>query len=193
MPTEFRLQLPKPPRRVTIADAVAQPLEPKPNSPAAVPARTDGDRQFVEQLVGRVIAAVGDVRRERRQADEQRLSEWRRVAVELGLTIATKLLHEKITAGEFALEALVRDMAAQFNGPPPITVRLHPDDLAVLRQRLGGSPLLADAESVLVADPALGRGNCRIEAGGQMLLSDLADQLEDLRTTLLRSLGHAGS
>jgi flagellar biosynthesis/type III secretory pathway protein FliH len=140
-------------------------------------------------------SAVEDLRREWRRTDEQRIGEWRRAAVELALAVATRLLHERITDGEFAVEALVRDMLGQFAGPPPVTVRLNPADLALLATRLDGRPLVPEGTPgpTLAADPGLGRGSCRLEAGGQMLLSDLADQLEEVRTHLLRSLGHVGS
>src|SRR5205823_1721731 len=153
------------------------------------------DRRLLEALRDRLSAGVDQLRKQWQDDAARRLGESRRVAVELAVTIAAKLLHREITTGAFPVEAMVRDMLGQLDGEQPVTVRLNPEDLALLGRRLEGRPLLPDgsAEPRLVADPALGRGDCRVEADGRLLLSELAGQLTEIRNQLLRSLGHQPS
>ena len=126
---------------------------------------------------------------------EQRRAEMQRVAVELAVTIASKLIHEKIEAGEFALESLVRQTIVRLEPNQPVTVRLHPADITLLEKRLGSShPLLPNGpEASLLPDPGLERGACRAEAGTVSVLSQWKDQLEEIHQHLLRSVGHARS
>ena len=175
-----------------------RPTVPPPMPPAAVaPApisETDlgrelmKDRLEISRTLVNLTAAVNAL--EARQ--QQQLIEWQRAAVELGVTIATRLLHDKIQAGDYPVETLVRQAAERLNTEEPITLRLHPADLHLLEQRLDGRPLFApDATIRLVGDPTLGRGDCRAEAGENVVLAELRAQLADVRRELLRSLGHA--
>jgi len=175
-----------------------RPTVPPPMPPAAVaPApisETDlgrelmKDRLEISRTLVNLTAAVNAL--EARQ--QQQLIEWQRAAVELGVTIATRLLHDKIQAGDYPVETLARQAAARLNTDEPITLRLHPADLQLLEKRLDGKPLFApDANIRLVGDPTLGRGDCRAEAGENVVLAELSAQLADVRRELLRSLGHA--
>jgi flagellar biosynthesis/type III secretory pathway protein FliH len=123
-----------------------------------------------------------------------RLREWQRAAVELAMTIASRLFHERVVSGEFPMEAKVRDMIGQLGEDAAVTVRLNPADLKLLETRLGGQPLThAGEEPKFVPDETLGRGDCRIEGRESMLLSDVSQELQEIREELLRSLDHARS
>lgn len=152
-----------------------------------VPAAS-AERNRLEVVLENVRAEVAKLRRE--EAD--RLRGWQRAAIELAMTIATRLLHERVVSGEFPMEAKVRDMVAQLGETGPVTIRLHPDDLDALTWRLGGKPLLPNkSDPQLVPDPALARGECQVEGKESMLLSDVTRELQDIRDELLRSLAHA--
>jgi flagellar biosynthesis/type III secretory pathway protein FliH len=154
-------------------------------SPAREP---DYDGERVEAALAGVRDAVGEYRKD--QAG--RLRDWQRAAVELALTIATRLLHERVASGEFPMEAKVRDMVAQLGEDAAVTVRLNPADLAVLASRLAGGPLTEGADDPkFVPDDALGRGECRVEGREAMLLSDVSRELQEIRDELLRSIAHA--
>lgn len=161
----------------------APPAEPKLDNEAS------DQREQVQQVLGSMIAAV-------RQLDEwqrESLDELQQVAVELALAIASRIVHKKLEADEFAVEELVREVGARLGTGKPLTVRLHPDDLALLGRRLGANqPLLPDnADVQLIPDPTLGRGDCLAEAGGVGLLARPKLQLAELREQLLGSLTDA--
>ena len=123
-----------------------------------------------------------------------RMQELQRAAVELATTIASRLLHERVVAGDFPIDAKVRDMIAQLGADVPVVVRLNPTDLELLKGRLGGEPLSPDRDDPrFVADPALTRGGCQVEGRESMLMSDVTRELEDIRADLLRSIDNARS
>ncbi len=186
-----------PPPPAPPAPAVAQ-ADP---APAAPPAPTDfwqtdagreqaADRAHIEAVLGRMTAAVAELRQDR----TSRIQEWQKAAVELALTIAARLLHTRVEANDFPVDAKVRDMIAQLGEDVPVSVRLNPADLQLLKDRLGGEPLTPDRDDPrLVPDPALGRGSVQVEGRESMLLSGVARELEEIRDDLLRSLGNARS
>lgn len=181
--------------------AAPAPVPPPPAPPAAPvdPAdfwKTDiarelaADRERIETALGDVRTAAVALRGE--HAD--RLNQLQRAAAELAAVMTTRLLHDTVLADEFPVERKVRDMLAQLDATAAVTVHLNPDDVRLLESRLGGAPLAADRTDVTIdPDPALGRGDCRVEAGDAMLVSGLVQELQELRDELLRSFGHARS
>jgi hypothetical protein len=142
----------------------------------------------------RLEAALGEVRRAvagLREDQAGRLREWQRAAVELAATLATRLLHDRIAAGDFPMEAKVRDMLAQAGDDSPATVYLNPADLDVLQARLGGPLVPGRDDPRFVPDPSLGRGDCRVESKEAVLVSEITRELQEIRDDLLRSFGHA--
>ena len=183
--------------------SVPQPKPVPPSAPATAPPvpptdfwQTDAgrelkaDRERIESLLGRISGAVAELKQDRKS----RLQEWQRAAVELALTIATRLLHERVVAEDFPVDAKLRDMIAQLGEDVPVSVRLNPADLQLLKNRLGGAPLSPERDDPrFVADPALDRGAVQVEGRESMLLSDVSRELEELRDELLRSLNNARS
>lgn len=186
-----------------ITPVVAPPVVPPP--PAAVsppPAPPSGfvqpditkelreDRARIESALTNIQQAVDGLRTDR----AARLEEMRQAAGTIGLALATRLLHEQIDAGAFAIEEKIRDMVAQLGDDVAVTVRLNPADLALLNQRLNDEPLLDDqSDPRFVADPNLGRGDCQVEGRESTLLSDLTRDLDEMREDLLRRLKNARS
>ncbi|MBX9626322.1 MAG: hypothetical protein K2X82_21160 [Gemmataceae bacterium] len=159
-----------------------------PGSPGSVVPSPEAaaDLLRIETTLGEVRRAVAGLRED--QAG--RLREWQRAAVELAATLATRLLHDRIAAGDFPMEAKVRDMLAQA-GDDPATVYLNPADLELLQGRLGGPLAPGRDDPRLVPDPGLGRGDCRVESKEAVLVSEITRELQEIRDDLLRSFGNA--
>lgn len=185
---------PLPPLRIhtPTADPTHAP-EPVPPPPTdlwvtEIGAQLAADRRAIEGVLESVRTATDELRKQH----AERMAQWRTAAVELAVSIAAKLLHERITADEFAVEQMIRDMAADMTDDEVVSVRLHPKDLELLENRLDGQPLLSEADDPhLIADPTLGRGECRVEGRASLSLSDLPRQLGQIREDLLRSIAHA--
>jgi flagellar assembly protein FliH len=178
------------------------PLPPRPASSAEVLARTQAlavqEQRLREEgeALKRILTSLQNAAQAVATQQMEQLAEVRRVTVELAVAIASRLIHERILAGQFGVETLVRQVLEKLEPRQPIAVRLHPDDLALLKRRLPAGDPLANLENDkvrFVADPALSRGDCRAEAGDVRIVSHLQGQLEEIRQHLLRSVGHAQS
>jgi len=133
------------PVRVTLADPSAPlppvrrpapPPEPVPEPVAVVPVEQErraeqAAREERERLDG-VLGQLLDVARDLRSAQRGRLEEMQRVAVELAVAVASNLLYERIESGDYPIEELVRDAVRRLEPRQAVTVRLHPEDLALL-------------------------------------------------------------
>ncbi len=121
------------------------------------------------------------------------LNEMREVTVELAHAIASKLVFQQLAAGTFPIDRLVTEVLSRLNTREPITVRLHPEDLAIFEQSDRQSQA-ADSETSVrfIADPKLARGDCKAVAGEITVVYELRRQIEEIRRELLSTVnGHA--
>jgi len=220
LPFECRLRFHRPLKGIEVvpADSIATAPrttppatrpEPKPTptpvpppAPAPVPepapavdfSQTDiarelaADRERIEAVLAEIRGDIASLRMER----ATKIEDLQRVAIELALTIASRLLHERVVAGDFPMDAKVRDMIAQLGDDVAVSVRLNPTDLELLKGRLGEEPLSQDRDDPrLIPDPTLNRGACQVDGRESMLLSDVSRELQDIREDLLGSLTNA--
>ncbi|WP_168218740.1 FliH/SctL family protein [Limnoglobus roseus] len=173
--------------------APATPVIPIPQIPqnlsdTAIGRDMAADRKMIQTTLATIQAKVAELSRQQ----AANLDGLQNAAVELALTIAVQLLHREVSADEFPVEAMVRDMAAELVNDTPVTVWLNPDDLKLLERRLGGQRLLSGDDPKLVADDSLQRCECRVEGGnGSLVLSDPTRHLQEIRDDLLRNLADA--
>jgi len=200
---EYRVSFPN---RLSGA-TLAPPDEPLPplrsrtatNPAAASPAdpwQTDlgreilADREQIGALQSSLRYQAGDMA----ESLKANLDQWHNLAIEVSLAVATRLLHQQVTADAYPIEAMVREMARELADDLAVTVRLNPADAAMLERRLDGEPLLPGlGDPRLIADGTLARGECRLEGNHSLLLSNLGKQVQQIRDDLLRSLTHARS
>jgi flagellar biosynthesis/type III secretory pathway protein FliH len=183
-----------------------RPVEPSQPDPVAVAAidpeqvRREAEKARIEQVAREererlegVLGQLLDVARDLRAAQRGRLEEMQRVAVELGVAVASHVLYERLESGEFPIEELVRAAVKRLEPRQAVTVRLNPEDLALLERRTAEEPLFAlDTEELrLVSDPSLGRGDCRAETGDVAVLANLDEHLGEIKRDLLHALPDA--
>ncbi|MFO1045639.1 MAG: FliH/SctL family protein [Planctomycetaceae bacterium] len=121
------------------------------------------------------------------------LNEMREVTVELAHAIASKLVFQQLAAGTLPIDRLVTEVLSRLNTREPITVRLHPEDLAIFEQS-DRQAQAADSEASVrfIADPRLARGDCKAVAGEITVVYELRRQIEEIRRELLSTVnGHA--
>lgn len=200
-PRVFEIVFPASPKLLDIVRAslsqslpplpISAPVKPPPMPVPDVVAMQHEERQAIEQTLSQL-----------RRTSEQMQShydsmvvEMRQAAVELAIAVACRVVFDKLQAGDFPIEEMVRQAAARLPAAPAVIVYLHPQDLDLLRRRLGDEPLstVRGPELRLEVDPSLPRGGCRAEAGEIHVLGDLATQLAELRLQLLWSASHAQS
>ena len=154
-----------------------------------VPVELDEQWEAIEAFFGSAQERLNEIEDRRRQA----LDELQQLAVELAVSIASRLVHDTIDSDAFAVDTMVGQMLARFENGEPTEIRLHPADLQSLKRRVEGKPPpWADHSSYrLVADAKLKRGDCRIESGDFGMLSGVDLQLSEIRHHLLESLDDA--
>jgi flagellar biosynthesis/type III secretory pathway protein FliH len=178
-------------RAVVLTDPSA-PLPSVRDQPHAAPAKDNSQesQQLKEEheALRRILTQLTDIAGELQAQQRQRLEEMQQVAVELALAVASRLLHERLEAGDCGVDLLVRQAVEQLKTTQPVTVFLHPQDVELLAKRLGTAPVLDPSQLRLVADKALKRGDCRAEAGDIGVRCHVEEQLAAIRRHLLETL-----
>lgn len=166
-----------------------EPALPRPEVPPAdspVPATILPSREEIEVLE-RLHERLDDLTQDLWAQQRQRLTEMQRVAVELAVAIASRLIHQRIEEGDLGVQNLVRQVAERLEPQDALTVYLHPADLSLLQQQVepGQQWFPGEGKLKLAVDESLSRGDCRAETGDMSLLLKLDKQLEDVRKHLL--------
>jgi flagellar biosynthesis/type III secretory pathway protein FliH len=164
--------------------------EPAPPPPPVVVSHDPAlsDRELIENALARIETAL----QSRVDARQQKLDEWRRAALDLAMAAMGMVVHRQLEAGQFHLDEIIRDMIASCSSGAEIHVHLNPTDARLMRDKLFGRPLLPDrpGEVQITEDASLARGDCRVDDGHQVFLSQLGERLREIREELHRSLGH---
>ena len=143
---------------------------------AQAAAQAERDAQLEHAVT--LLAAAAD---EFRAKEQLSLADLEDVVVDLALSIARAVLARElaVTANPGA-QALARALALAPDDCP-VTVRLHPQDAAVLGDL---SEVAPGRELVLVADPAVEPGGCIAEAAGRHVDAQLGTALERVSAVL---------
>ena len=165
---------------------------------AAAAAQREREQEQVRQLREGWKHGLTELQSATERADAQcaeAIGDLREAAIELAHAIACKLVFQQLNAGTFPMDRLVSEVLGRLTTHEPATVRLHPEDLAVL-QRDGDFVQSLDPErSVrLIADPKLSRVDCKAVGGEITVVYELHRQIEEIRRELLSTVtGHAES
>ena len=93
----------------------------------------------------------------------------------LSTEIARKVLMRNISDGDYAIEAIVAATLKNAPDADDIVIRLNPQDLTDYRNSAGGAEM---AGVELLADPAIGRGECVLESTKGIVKSLIDEHLE---------------
>ncbi len=139
----------------------------------------------VKQLLANAAEMVLELQEQHRQS----LSEMQEVAVELAAAAASWLVGFAIEHDMFAIDDLIRKSLHQLELDQPVRVRLNPADHELLRN-LMKDPTSRDALKNVTCfdDSAIPRGNCRVESGRKILLTDMDSRLADIRRSWMEKL-----
>jgi flagellar biosynthesis/type III secretory pathway protein FliH len=149
------------------------------------------DREALQRALQALGFAVKALTQERSHSVEQS----KRLVIDLACEIASHLVQDKIKSNDYPLEEVVglviRELGSRHGAE--LSVRLNPQDKALLERRLGSEldSFCKNGGFVLSADSNIGRGNCVVDAGdaGATYRWDIA--LDTVRTRLREAIGHA--
>lgn len=153
-------------------------------------ARREAEGKLVERLVAAAQRTVAELPTQ----VAARLDEVAALAVELGLGIAREVVGAALDKGLVdPTPTVVRCLRDCVHGAQPrdLVVRLHPEDLALVQQRLQGMAEVADevAAARFVADPSIPRGGVRAETDTGRLRYDPREALERVAAEVRREVG----
>lgn len=143
-------------------------------------------RAVEEALAGLTEAAESLVQRQ-----SQLLGEMQQVAIELATAIAMRVTYDKLQSDRFAIEELVATVVGRLGTTEAVSVRMHPEDMALLERRGKADVLQKIGDVRFIADDTLARGDCVADAGDVSLESCLEEELNGIRQHLLRNLSDA--
>lgn len=166
------------------AAAAAPSAPPEPPSPAPVADPIAEEREQVRRLLARLTHRI-----EHLSTAQPPIAELQQAAIELGVAIAARLVFHQIAAGAFGIEQLVRGALEQLHSKHAAVVHLHPQDLALLRERLGDlAALHAEQPVQWRPDAGLTRGDCKVQAGDLGVWSSMQQRLQQARALLLEQV-----
>lgn len=139
----------------------------------------DADRR----RVGSMLLALRDELHRLTGAEADLRSAFEAAVVDTALALAEAVVGRELAiATDPGRDALARALAVGPTGPGPVTVRLHPTDLA----RLGDlGDLALGRDLAVVADPAVAPGGCTAAFGATEVDAGVASALDRARAVLL--------
>jgi flagellar assembly protein FliH len=128
-------------------------------------------RQHLATSLGRMAEREQELRR-----DHERLF------AELALEIASRIVRERIDAGDPVAARALREAVEALPAPGPLRARVHPSDLEPVRRELAAAPLRREVE--LAADEAIERGGCVVESASGTLDATLQAAFDAVRAAV---------
>lgn len=151
--------------------------------------RLEGERALREQLIrqrnelAEVQRGIGETLR---RAVPELLQQAESLLVPLALEAARRIVAE-LPIDAPLVERVVREALQQARDTAEVTIRLHPEDLALLQRH--GSPLLEGSGETgplrFVAAPEVGRGGCVVVTRFGFIDARRETKLEQLRQAML--------
>lgn len=126
-------------------------------------------RQETDARLARLDALYASAARPLAAIDEATEQELARLAMAVARRVVA---HELKSTPELVVQVIRQAAGALPSATRELRVRLHPDDVALLRERE-----MVETDWQLVADPALARGDCRLESEKSRLDARLETRL----------------
>ena len=134
-----------------------------------------------------MLAELGRLAEKLRTQQRDAAADVAQTAVELAVALAERLVNAEIGADRQRLDRIVRDTLERMTPAPTVTVRGHPDDLALLQRQMNEHAELQAPGDLLTFRPEKGgsRGQLKIEADEWFVEWDTQRSVAELRDALL--------
>ena len=106
-----------------------------------------------------------------------------RELVQLSVAIARRILQREVSVDPELTAALAHIALERLGGATPATVRLHPDDYAVVTAGQPGP--LGGRQVEIVPDPAVARGGCLVESEFGFINASVDAQVDEIARAVL--------
>lgn len=114
-----------------------------------------------------------------------------RELVQLSIAIARRVLHREVSVDPELTAALAHIALERLGGPTPATVRLHPDDYAIVTS--GQVTPLSARQVEIRPDPGVARGGCLVESEFGFINASVDAQVDEIARAVLGEAVPAGT
>lgn len=114
---------------------------------------------------------------------DQMVRQTERELVQLSIAIARKVLHREVTVDPELTAALAHVALERLGGATPATVRLHPDDYAIVTA--GQVAPLGGRQVEVLPDPSVARGGCLVESEFGFINASVDAQVDEIARAVL--------
>jgi flagellar assembly protein FliH len=152
--------------------------------------RQAGQQQLRSEVDATLVQHRGEIGRALEEFHLERQDYYRRIegeVVELALAIARKILHREVQIDPHALAGIVRVTLEKLDSGTKVTLHVHPQEAADWRRYFACQVEDIPAPEIH-EDPALARGECRVETSLGSTEIGLESQLKEIETGLLDPL-----
>jgi len=115
---------------------------------------------------------------------QETLSENHADIVKLAVEIARKIVHHKVSQGDYDIQAIVEEALKRAPTRQDIVIRLNPEDLGPCQRYQQENPGSAFAELAFTADWSIGRGECLVETPKGIVKSFIEEHLVHISEAL---------
>ena len=115
----------------------------------------DQTRAELQQRLAETLTSLGTLRD---RLDREYVQSMRELAIE----VASRIVRERIDEGDPVAARALDEALSALPESQDLVARIHPDDVAGIREHLEKTPTRAGIE--LVEDPAISRGGCVLES-----------------------------
>lgn len=146
--------------------------------------------QVLEQEVGRKVNAVVPALRAAvdgiQAAKAEWLAHWEKSAMDVATAIASRVIRREIKRTPEVTLALVKEALELAAGSADVQLRMHPDDLEILGQKVErlAAELGRLGDAKIVADPSITPGGCRIDTRFGTIDQQIESQLARIEQEL---------
>jgi flagellar assembly protein FliH len=113
-----------------------------------------------------------------------------RQMVQLALALARRLVHREVSMDPTLVAAMAHVALERLGDAAPATIKLHPDDFAVISGQRGTA--WEGAQVTILPDPAVTRGGCVVESDFGTVDGQIDAQFEQMSRALLDDAGVIG-
>jgi flagellar assembly protein FliH len=147
---------------------------------AAAKAESEKQLKTLKAQVERMEAALGQLAQPLAQVD----AEVEQQLLTLSLTIARQLVRRELKADPAQVIAIIRETVALLPAAArDVRVHLHPEDAAVVRERLAAPT--ADRAWTIVEDPVMTRGGCKVTTDTALIDARVETRLNEVISAML--------
>jgi flagellar biosynthesis/type III secretory pathway protein FliH len=179
MSRTFTIQLKEPIASVKLLDAAAQD-----SSTTSAEAKQTELLEPKKEGLTLTLQALNDAVNRLNQFRENTLKEQNEQIAKLAVEIARKILRQKISEGDYQIEAIVQEALKNAPTRQDVVVHLNPEDLVQCQKVQEDDPRSSLTGIKFVADTSIGRAECLLDTPKGIIESFINEHIEKVAEAL---------